>query len=58
MADPADSKTEEESPVTIDTTELLNVSYCDFALIHKLLKDPPGPNAKLRAAIAALPDIL
>jgi uncharacterized protein (DUF1778 family) len=58
MAGPADSKTEGESSVTIDTTELLNLTYCDFALIHELLEHPPGPNAKLRAAIAALPDIL
>jgi uncharacterized protein (DUF1778 family) len=42
-------------PVRADTAR---VSLHDFTRILELLENPPAPNARLRAAIAALPDTL
>jgi uncharacterized protein (DUF1778 family) len=40
----------------IETGEVIKVSDRDFVRILELLEHPPKPNAKLRAAIAALPE--
>jgi uncharacterized protein (DUF1778 family) len=42
----------------IEEAEVVNVSGRDFSRVLELLENPPAPNAKLRAAIAALPDTL
>ncbi|MCV3206196.1 DUF1778 domain-containing protein [Mesorhizobium sp. YC-39] len=53
-----DSETEPDAEIAIDAVELVKASAPDFARILDLLDHPPNPNARLRAAIAALPDIL
>lgn len=40
----------------ITVAETIRVSESDFKRILELLDNSPRPNAKLRAAIAALPD--
>jgi uncharacterized protein (DUF1778 family) len=40
----------------IEAAESETVSARDFARITELLENPPKPNDRLRAAIAALPD--
>ena len=47
-----------EAEAVIVAAEVEPVSKRDFARILELLDNPPKPNAKLRAAIAALPDTL
>ena len=42
----------------IAEAEVVRVSERDFSRVLELLENPPVPNAKLRAAIAALPDTL
>lgn len=42
----------------IEEAEVVKVSERDFSRVLELLENPPAPNAKLRAAIAALPDTL
>lgn len=44
-----------EAAAVIEAAEIVKVSKRDFARILQLLEHPPRPNAKLRAAIAALP---
>ncbi|AEH84832.1 MULTISPECIES: DUF1778 domain-containing protein [Mesorhizobium] len=47
-----------EAQAVIEAAEVTKVSDRDFTRILDLLEHPPKPNAKLRAAIAALPDTL
>ncbi|MER9535682.1 DUF1778 domain-containing protein [Mesorhizobium sp. M0586] len=47
-----------EAQAVIEAAEITKVSDRDFARILDLLENPPKPNAKVRAAIAALPDTL
>jgi uncharacterized protein (DUF1778 family) len=47
-----------EADSVIAQAETIRVSEGDFTRILELLEIPPPPNAKLRAAIAALPDDL
>lgn len=47
-----------EAAAVIEAAETVKVSDRDFLRILELLEHPPKPNAKLRAAIAALPDTL
>ncbi|WP_352694252.1 DUF1778 domain-containing protein [Mesorhizobium sp. M0152] len=50
-----DGKTEQ---VAIDAAEPVKVSARDFARILYLLRRTPKPNAKLRKAMATLPNTL
>jgi uncharacterized protein (DUF1778 family) len=45
-----------EADAVIAAAEVLKVSDRDYARVLDLLENPPKPNDKLRAAIAALPD--
>jgi len=45
-----------EAEAVIEAAEVLRLSERDYARVLVLLEDPPPPNEKLRAAIAALPD--
>lgn len=47
-----------EAEAVIVAAEVVSASKRDFVRILELLDNPPRPNAKLRAAIAALPDTL
>ncbi len=47
-----------EAEAVIEAAELVRLSARDHARVLDLLENPPKPNAKLRAAIAALPDTL
>lgn len=47
-----------EADAVIEQAEAIEISERDAARILDLLEHPPSPNAKLRAAIAALPDTL
>jgi uncharacterized protein (DUF1778 family) len=47
-----------EADAIIEQEETIRVSTRDFTRILDLLEHPPAPNAKLKAAIAALPDTL
>jgi len=47
-----------EAEAVIEAAEAVRLSARDHARILELLENPPKPNAKLRAAIAALPDTL
>lgn len=47
-----------EAQAVIEAAEVESVSDRDFGRILELLDNPPKPNAKLRAAIDALPDTL
>ncbi|RWO60247.1 DUF1778 domain-containing protein [Mesorhizobium sp.] len=47
-----------EAQALIEAAEVMRVSNRDFTRILDLLENPPKPNARLRAAIAALPDTL
>ncbi len=44
-----------EAEAVIKQAETIQVSERDFTRIMELLDNPPAPNDKLRAAIAALP---
>jgi uncharacterized protein (DUF1778 family) len=44
-----------EARAVIEKAEEMKVSRRDFTYILELLENPPRPNEKLRAAIAALP---
>jgi uncharacterized protein (DUF1778 family) len=44
-----------EADEVIRRAETIEVSERDFARIMELMDNPPAPNAKLRAVIAALP---
>lgn len=47
-----------EAEAVIEADEVVRLSSLDHARVLELLENPPKPNAKLRAAIAALPDTL
>lgn len=47
-----------EAEAVIAEADVIKVSERDFARVHQLLDSPPQPNAKLRAAAAALPKSL
>jgi uncharacterized protein (DUF1778 family) len=47
-----------EAEAVIEAAEVVRLSARDHARVLDLLENPPKPNAKLRAAIAALPDTL
>lgn len=44
-----------EADAVIEAAEVLRLSKRDHARVLALLENPPQPNARLRAAIAALP---
>ncbi|MGR4842516.1 DUF1778 domain-containing protein [Rhizobium sp. LARHSG275] len=58
MADFILDKIVPEAEAVIQAAEVETVSSRDFIRILDLLEHPPKPNAKLRAAISALPDTL
>lgn len=58
MADFILDKIVPEAQAVIDAAEVTRVADRDFTRILDLLEHPPKPNARLRAAIAALPDTL
>ena len=47
-----------EAEAVIHEAEVIKVSERDFIRILELLETPPKPNAKLKAALAALPATL
>jgi uncharacterized protein (DUF1778 family) len=47
-----------EADAVIEEAEAIKVSERDYMRILELLENPPKSNAKLRAAVAALPDTL
>ena len=47
-----------EAEAVIEAAEVVRLTARDHARLLKLLENPPKPNAKLRVAIAALPDDL
>ncbi|HZY69267.1 MAG TPA: DUF1778 domain-containing protein [Devosia sp.] len=47
-----------EANAVVAQAETVRVSVRDFTRIVELLKSPPAPNARLKPAIAALPDTL
>lgn len=47
-----------EAEAVIEAAEVVRLTARDYARVLELLENPPRPNAKLRAAIAALPDTL
>ncbi|WP_280110103.1 type II toxin -antitoxin system TacA 1-like antitoxin [Rhizobium sp. CF142] len=47
-----------EAEAVIEAAEVVRLTARDHARVLELLENPPKPNAKLRAAIAALPDTL
>ncbi|MFC3166288.1 DUF1778 domain-containing protein [Ciceribacter thiooxidans] len=47
-----------EAEAVIEAEEVLRVATSDHARVLELLENPPRPNGKLQAAIAALPDTL
>jgi uncharacterized protein (DUF1778 family) len=47
-----------EAEAVIAAAEVVRLTARDHARVFELLENPPRPNARLRAAIAALPDTL
>lgn len=47
-----------EADSVIAQAETIRLSERDYKRVLELLENPPKPNAKLRAAIAALPDTI
>lgn len=47
-----------EADSVIAAAEVMRLSERDYARVLSLLENPPKPNAKLRKAIAALPDTI
>ncbi|PSH64297.1 DUF1778 domain-containing protein [Phyllobacterium brassicacearum] len=47
-----------EADAVIEEAEVIKVSERDYTRILELLENPPKPNARLRAAVAALPDTI
>lgn len=47
-----------EAEAVIEAAEVVRLTARDHARVLELLENPPKPNAKLRAAMAALPDTL
>ncbi|MBZ9773781.1 DUF1778 domain-containing protein [Mesorhizobium sp. CO1-1-8] len=58
MADFILDKVVPEAQAVIEAAEVTKVSSRDFSRILDLLEHPPKPNARLKAAIAALPNTL
>lgn len=44
-----------EAEAVIEAAEAIKLSERDYKRVLDLLENPPAPNAKLRAAIAAMP---
>jgi uncharacterized protein (DUF1778 family) len=57
MSEPSGDESD-QSNTTAKAIETVNVSHRDFKRVLVLLEHPPKPNAKLQAAIAALPDTI
>jgi len=51
----ADAVQQREAESVIAAAEIVTLSERDSLLVLDLLEHPPAPNAKLRAAIAAMP---
>jgi uncharacterized protein (DUF1778 family) len=47
-----------EADAVIASAELMKLTEHDYKRVMELLENPPRANARLRAAIAALPDTL
>jgi uncharacterized protein (DUF1778 family) len=47
-----------EADAVIERTDHIELTEREYLRIMELLENPPAPNARLRAAIAALPDDL
>ncbi|MGA9068977.1 MAG: DUF1778 domain-containing protein [Terracidiphilus sp.] len=47
-----------EAEAVIAASEVVKLSERDSLLVLNLLENPPAPNAKLRAAIAAMPQLI
>lgn len=47
-----------EAEALIEAADIVRLTTRDHARVLELLENPPRPNAKLRAAITALPDTL
>ena len=47
-----------EADAVIDEDERVSLSTRDYSRVMEMLDAPPAPNARLKAAIAALPDTL
>ena len=47
-----------EAKTVIEEAEHIQLSKRDSLLVLDLLQNPPAPNAKLRAAIAAMPKLV
>ena len=47
-----------EADTVIAAADVIRLSERDYKRVLELLEHPPKPNAKLRAAIAALPDTI
>ena len=47
-----------EADAVIEAANVFKASERDYLRVLALLENPPKPNAKLRAAIAALPDTI
>jgi len=46
-----------EAEAVIEAAEVIKLSERDYVRVLDLLENPPAPNAKLRAAIAAMPKL-
>jgi uncharacterized protein (DUF1778 family) len=46
-----------EAEAVIEAAEVIRLSERDYARVLDLLENPPAPNARLRAAIAAMPKL-
>ena len=47
-----------EAEAVIEAADVIKLPTHDYTRVLELLENPPKPNAKLRAAMAALPDTL
>ena len=47
-----------EAEAVIEAADVIKLPTRDYTRVLELLENPPKPNAKLRAAMAALPDTL
>lgn len=45
-----------EADAVIEADEVIRLSDRDYKTVLSLLENPPPPNARLKAALAALPD--
>ena len=46
-----------EAEAVIEAAEVIKLSERDYVRVLDLLENPPAPNARLRAAIAAMPKL-